>query len=165
MKTWYKNVRSQLLEQIIFKTKPIISLIYKPPIWQYTQEDLRHFPAHTLGHQMAQALDRNGYQLVAHYEAHDAKHLVLSYPMTAEGEVLMQFFLFGNGNRFVSVVATMIVGTVLMPDQWTAFYQAFRRGHHTPVNVSLLNYEHLLLSDLATLQESIFSPAAISVLA
>ncbi len=151
----YRKLRSILLERLIFSTKPLVGLIYKPTPWNYTREELQALPTGSFGYAIGTKLAENGYELLPSYESHDAKHLLLNYEMNAEDEGRMQFFLLGNGNWFVSVLLTVVTCIVLMPDQWGNFYRDYQRGKATHTNVSALDLENLLFYNLTHLQQEL----------
>ncbi len=148
----YRQFRSFVLINLVWLTKPLVGLLYKPKRWNYGLSDLRQLPPGTLGHAIADTLTRHGFQLLPHYEAHDAKHLLLDYPMTGEGEARMQFFLLGNGNHFVSVWATVVLAIILMPDQWLVFRRDYQRGAAIAANVSAFAFDTLLTENLCALR-------------
>ena len=81
-----------------------------------------------LGKEIATCLDQHQLTLVPNYESHDLKHVLLDYKMTAEDEIRMQAFMFGNGNYSIPCFAILAFGAVLLPDLWSTFYKDYKKG-------------------------------------
>ena len=45
-----------------------------------------------------------------------------------KGEISMQYFEFGNGNRSVPVITVMLFGTLFMPEEYKEYLHQYRRG-------------------------------------
>lgn len=91
-------------------------------------ENLRKYPIGTLGHDIAKCLDDNKLGLVPQYESHDLKHVLLDYKMTPVDEIRMQAFMLGNGNYTIPCFAILTFGAILLPDEWSTFYNDFKSG-------------------------------------
>lgn len=107
---------------------PVLRLIRKPKIFPYTAEQLKHFPMGSLGNDLIIFLEEKNLQLLPHYAKHDIKHVLLQYDTTDDGEVCLQCFMLGNGHISFPVAATVLYGTITMPEHWKKFRAAFRRG-------------------------------------
>lgn len=113
---------------------PLLRFVRKPQVFPYTTEQLLEFPAGTLGYDLAEFLKRKNLKLLPHYAKHDMKHILLQYDTTDEGEVCLQCFMLGNGHMSFPVAATVLYGFVTMPEYWSRFNKAYRRGSQsTPV--------------------------------
>ncbi len=123
------KLRSKLL---VFLTHnmalPVLKLIRAPEKFPYSRTDLHLLPAGTLGNQLIRMLDQKQLELLPYYAKHDIKHLLLNYDTTDEGEVCLQCFMLGNGHISFPVLATVIFGMVTMPEYWSRFKEAYRRG-------------------------------------
>lgn len=123
------KVRSKLL---VFLTHnmalPILQLIRSPQKFEYTKAALRSMPQGTLGKELVNMLDKKNLQLLPYYAKHDIKHILLQYDTTDEGEVCLQCFMLGNKHLSFPVVATVIYGVFTMPEYWSKFRKAYRRG-------------------------------------
>ncbi|MEO7529776.1 MAG: Coq4 family protein [Sediminibacterium sp.] len=125
------NLRSKLL---VFLTHhlalPLLKLIRSPQKFQYTKEALHQLPEGTLGKELAIMLDEKNLKLLPYYAKHDIKHILLQYDTTDEGEVCLQCFMLGNKHLSFPVMATVIYGVISMPEYWSKFSKAYKRGSH-----------------------------------
>lgn len=107
---------------------PFLRLVRNPKPFPYTKEALKDFPEHSLGKDLLNFLDAKQLELLPYYAKHDIKHILLQYDTTDEGEVCLQSFMLGNGHISFPVAATVIYGFVTMPEYWSRFRIAYRRG-------------------------------------
>jgi len=107
---------------------PILKLIRRPKPFPYTADELKEFPVNTLGNDLILFLEKKQLQLLPYYAKHDIKHIILQYDTTDDGEVCLQCFMLGNGHLSFPVIATVLYGFVTMPEHWSKFRQAYRRG-------------------------------------
>ncbi len=89
--------------------------------------ELRQLPIGTVGKTVAMELDELGVQLIPQFENHDLKHALLGYDRTLEGELEMQAFMFGNGNRTLLCLLPLLP-SILLPPIWQKLIVAYRRG-------------------------------------
>jgi len=127
--TLLTRLRSQLL---VFLTHnmalPVLRFIRRPQVFPFSATELQNFPAGTLGFDLVCFLEEKKLKLLPHYAKHDIKHILLEYDTTDEGEVCLQCFMLGNGHLSFPVAATVLYGFVTMPEHWSKFRQAYRRG-------------------------------------
>ena len=107
---------------------PLLKIIRKPEVFPYSRVQLYEMPVGTLGKDLITMLDENKFSLLTHYARHDIKHIVLGYPTTDEGEVSLQCFMPGNDHISFPVFITVLFGSLNMPEYWTPFIKAYRRG-------------------------------------
>lgn len=107
---------------------PVLKLIRRPKPFPYTREELERFPENTLGKDLVTFLTARELQLLPYYAKHDIKHILLQYDTTDEGEVCLQCFMLGNGHLSFPVAATVLYGFVTMPEYWSKFKTAYKRG-------------------------------------
>ena len=112
---------------------PVLKIIRKPELFPYTRIQLHEMPEGTLGKDLITMLDENRFKLLTHYARHDIKHILLGYPTTDEGEVSLQMFMLGNGHISFPVLVTVLFGSLTMPEYWSSFIKAYRRGKKSPV--------------------------------
>lgn len=152
---WHR-LRSFLLIEGVEVAKPIYAFFFqrnKKP-WKQNLQSLRHFPDGTLGRELARFLDQYQLKWVPLYESHDVYHLLLDFKPVLEDEVAMQFFLIGNGKWSPFVTLTAALGGLLMPDSWSAFKQAFRRGRQSAC-IRDWQFEHMLYESVESLKQLI----------
>jgi hypothetical protein len=122
-------VRSKLL---VFLTHslalPILQIIRKPEVFPYSKKELQNFPTGTLGNDLVNFVEEKNIQLLPYYARHDIKHILLQYDTTDNGEVCLQCFMLGNGHVSFPVIATVIYGYITMPEFWSNFKAAYKRG-------------------------------------
>lgn len=123
------RLRSQLL---VFLTHnmalPMLGFIRRPQVFPFSAMELKDFPAGTLGFDLVCFLEEKKLKLLPHYARHDIKHILLQYDTTDDGEVCLQCFMLGNKHLSFPVAATVLYGFVTMPEHWSKFRQAYRRG-------------------------------------
>lgn len=124
-----KKGRSTLLVYLTHRMAlPVLRIIRKPEIFPYTRDELKQFPDETLGKNLVDFLDAKQLDLLPYYARHDIKHILLGYDTTDEGEGCLQCFMLGNGHISFPVIATVLYGLVTMPEYWTSFKRAYKRG-------------------------------------
>ncbi len=128
-----RKYRSALLVYLTHRMAlPILRVIRKPVRFPYSLNELNAFPEHTLGKDLAVFLCERKLNLLPYYAKHDIKHILLGYGTTDDGEVCLQCFMLGNRHLSFPVVATVLYGFATMPEYWSLFRQAFRRGRKYP---------------------------------
>jgi ubiquinone biosynthesis protein Coq4 len=155
----YQKVVATRSRILVFLTHhlalPVLKLIRKPSVFPYTAEELEAFPEGTLGKDLVHLLKANRFKLLTHYAKHDMKHLLLGYATTDEGEVCLQAFMLGNGHVSFPVVTTILFGLVTMPEYWSSFRKAYRRGKGCPP-ISNWNWFEIVKENTLSLQQKIF---------
>jgi ubiquinone biosynthesis protein Coq4 len=107
---------------------PLLKVFRKPVEFDYSREELKNFPAGTLGYDLYCFLEKRNLRLLKHYSRHDLKHVLLEYDTTDEGEACLQSFMLGNGRISLPVIATVIYSAVTMPEHWASIRSAFKKG-------------------------------------
>ena len=133
MKTYreIKKIRSDVLVYLTHRMAlPILKLIRKPVLFPYSMEELKRFPVETMGNDLPVFLEEKGLDLLPYYAKHDIKHILLGYDTTDDGEVCLQCFMLGNRHISFPVMATVMYGMVTMPEYWSLFRQAIKRGRN-----------------------------------
>ncbi len=150
-----KKWRSAMLVYLTHRMAlPVLQLIRKPEIFPFSLEELKNFPANTLGRDLAGFLDRKQLDLLPYYARHDIKHILLDYDTTDEGEGCLQCFMLGNGHLSFPVIATVLYGLITMPEYWFLFKQAYRRGKRSKP-ISNWKWFEILRQPTALLKEQI----------
>lgn len=129
---------------------PYCKTVYKGKGKQLHFQELLRFPSGSLGRHTAEFLQKNQLELMNGYEAHDMKHVLFGIPASMEGEVRMQYFEFGNGNRSLPVITVMFFGTLFMPERLCYFIQEYKRGSLAGNlrHIDLKQYAHLSINQL-----------------
>lgn len=149
------KLRSQCL---VFLTHhmalPVLRLIRRPEIFPYTRSQLTLFPEGSLGKDLSVFLDERDLQLLAYYARHDIKHILLDYDTTDEGEGCLQCFMLGNRHISFPVVATVLYAVITMPEYWSSFRVAYKRGRNA-TNISEWKWFEILGEPTAELKKRI----------
>ena len=128
----YKTIiklRSAILVYLTHKLAlPFLKLVRKPEVFPYSAVELQAFPQGSLGNDLVSFLQKKELDLLPYYTKHDIKHILLGYDTTDEGEVCLQCFMMGNRHFSFPVVATVLYGLLTMPEHWSSFRVAFKRG-------------------------------------
>lgn len=129
MKKRLLQVRSAVLVCLTHKIAlPLLKIIRRPNTFTWSSEQLKQFPAGSLGNDLFLFLQQRNLPLLKHYARHDLKHVLLSYDTTDDGEACLQSFMLGNGRISFPVLATVIYGFFTMPEHWKKMKEAFRKG-------------------------------------
>jgi hypothetical protein len=149
-------LRSKLLVLLTHRLAlPLLKIIRRPENFPPTRKTLAGLPEGTLGRDLLLLLDKNKLPLLVHYAKHDMKHILLGYPTTDEGEVCLQAFMLGNGHLSFPVISTLLFGLFTMPEHWSAFRRAYRRGKKA-MPISGWNWPALVREQTIMLQQNIF---------
>ena len=141
-----KKFRSGVLVFLTHKMAlPFLRLVRKPKIFPYTKAELHQFTNGSLGNDLIIFLEQKNLKLLPYYAKHDIKHILLQYDTTDDGEVCLQCFMLGNGHLSFPVAATVAFGFVTMPEYWSKFIKALKRGRQSnPIkNWQWFNILHL----------------------
>ena len=135
---------------------PLLKLIRKPNHFTYNKDQLRNFPAGSLGNDLYIFLEKRNLPLLKHYARHDLKHVLLGYDTTDEGEACLQSFMMGNGRISFPVLATVIYSYLTMPEYWKKMKQAYRLGKKSN-SIHQWQWNNLLTESTISLRGKIFN--------
>ena len=105
----------------------ILETVYGTEILLDQLNYLRSLESGTVGREVANLLDKNGYRLIQKFESHDLKHLILDYEMTMKDEIKMQAYLIGNGNLTLPCLLFFSLG-IFYPKIWNQLYKEYQQG-------------------------------------
>lgn len=144
------KLSEKIIEKSFFLSVWLIEQFSKTDDLKKKVEQLDKMQEGTLGKEIAQCLKANDLSLVPNYENHDLKHSLLKYEMTPLDEIRMQAFMIGNGNWSLPSLAIFIYGALLLPSQWTLFWQDFKEGSKAaPIkDWSIEEFAHYPIEDL-----------------
>ncbi len=118
--------------------------------WQFTEEQLLNFQEDSLGRTLGEFYHKHGFRMIPQMENHDVYHLVTNYSTKIQDEIAMQYLLFGNGKKSAYLLGVLVLGTIVFPEYYTIYMQAYRKGKnmrsfHAWDFEALLwqNFEHL----------------------
>ncbi len=122
-----RSLRERFVTHLIGDYVPVLNLVRRPKPWP-TLASLREYPEGTLGREVAAYLDARGLPFKVRYENHDAIHCILDYETNIQGEMELQAFMWANGSSSRAGRVLFVVGGLLLPEQWRAMVDAYRRG-------------------------------------
>ncbi len=133
------KIRSQILVYLTHNMAlPFLKFVRRPLKFPYSIETLMNMEDGSLGNDLHIFLKEKELDLLPYYAKHDIKHILFEYDTTDEGEVCLQCFMLGNKHISFPVVATVLYGFITMPEYWSKFIQAYKRGAKT---ISLANWQ------------------------
>ncbi len=152
----YISFRETYLPLAVEKIKKLYMDLFHPnrKPWNETTESLSRYKAGTLGNRLYLFLKNGNIDLEPKYESHDVFHVLSGYGLGLNNEARLFFFLFGNGKKTVSIIGSMLVAIVFMPDQWSQFYKDYKRGQ-TYHPIKNLDFENILDHDFTALYENL----------
>lgn len=118
-------------------------------------QELENLSDETVGKAIANSLKEHGYALIPGFESHDMKHVLLDYPMTPLGEVRLQAFMIGNGNRSLTSLAIFLFGFAFLPNAWEQYLHDFQCGLEA-VPIKSWSIEQLKHQNLQQMKNTIF---------
>jgi hypothetical protein len=136
---------------------PLIRCIYQPGFSPISSNMLRTCPQDSLGHHALVFLEKNGIEFFQGYEVHDLKHVLLNFDTDVSGEIRMQYFELGNGNKSLVVWIVIIFGLLLVPEGFKTYLQAYKTGKKARP-ISSLQLEKELMSPLQQLRTTLQIP-------
>jgi ubiquinone biosynthesis protein Coq4 len=123
------DIRNKIMEWTAYKFYfPFIRKVYKPQYAPVLMSDLKVCPVGSLGNEAFHFLTQRNIELFHGYEVHDLKHVLLNIEMTIKGEIELEYFELGNGNRSIVVWIVILGGTLIMPEKIKDYFKAYRMG-------------------------------------
>jgi len=124
------RLRERIMIQLVKWSYPLYLQGFKRgrPAWQTKREMLINYPTGSLGRHLGYFLLENDLELIPKLENHDIFHVVLEYHTHVVAESQMQFCLIGNGKRSFYAIGTAAIATLVFPEYWSSFKQAYQRG-------------------------------------
>lgn len=131
---------------------PFCKAVYAGKGSPISLESLASMPPNSLGKHTAGFLKAYGLTPMPGYEAHDMKHTLLGFAANMKGEICMQYFEFGNGNRSLPVITVMFFGTLFMPEELSEYLSQYRRGKAAQ-NLTLLDLKQVANQSITHLRK------------
>ena len=126
---FFRALRERFVTHLIGDYVPVLNLVRRPKPWP-TLETLRDYPDGTLGREVAAYLDARALPFKVRYENHDAIHCITGYETNIRGEMELQAFMWANASSSPAGRVLFVIGGLLLPEQWQAMRDAYRRGLH-----------------------------------
>lgn len=123
---------------------PFCMFVYKGKGCAFPLTRMLSSPPDSLAYTTGCFLEGMRLEPIAGYEEHDMKHTLLGYAASLRDEVSMQYFEWANGNKSVPVITVILFGSIVMPEEWKAYRQAWKRGKAAiPLrHIQLKEYAH-----------------------
>ncbi|MEM7347015.1 MAG: hypothetical protein AAF485_22475 [Chloroflexota bacterium] len=152
MKILSQSIRLQLLAWMINVAVPLLNMFRPLKVWPYTLDELKDFPAKSLGVETAAFLARRNFDFLPQYETHDAIHTLLEYGTTTTGELRLQAFMWGNQSASFAGRVLLVLGVITLPELWMQLRQDYKRGYQAQ-HLGSLDITGLLKEDLQELRQ------------
>jgi hypothetical protein len=124
-----KNIREFVLLQFFSAIGPLHEKLYKRrPNWGWSTAKLLEMPKDSLGNSIGLFLQKDNLEPIPKAERHDVFHVLLQYGTAVNHEAGMQFCIFGAGKKSLSVLATIFLSLIFLPEHWKYFYKQYKLG-------------------------------------
>lgn len=122
--------RSRFCQWLNTSTRATYTSLFKKAktSWKLNIENLKSYKANSLGENLCNFLQREGFDLMEKHETHDVFHVLGDYNTKIENEIAMQCFLFGNGKRTLYMGLSIGIGFLLIPEFTRLYWSAYKRG-------------------------------------
>lgn len=151
------SIRAKAVLWLLEKGLPIHAQLNKSRVaWNLTSKDLLNYSKGTLGNTLGCFYKKEKFEPIPKAERHDVFHVLLGYSTNVMDEAAMQFFLWGNGKPSFFTVGTCIITTILFPNHFSYFLNAYQKGKHC-TSIRDWNFKLLLTEDLNELQNKLFN--------
>lgn len=151
------KLRKKLIEWLFEKSQEVYTYLFKKhEAWGIYRAELLTYPSDSIGKHLGEFLERNGFELIAKVERHDAYHTITGYGTKVEDEIALQCLCFGNGKRSPYLLGAIILGVMILPDYYKYYYRSFHIGkdanpfHH-------FDFKKLLRVSIHVFRHAIFS--------
>jgi hypothetical protein len=151
------SVRAKAVLWLLEKGVPVHARLNKERVaWNLTANDFLNFKSGTLGNALGQFYKKEKFEPIPKAERHDVFHVLLGYSTNVIDEAAMQFFLWGNGKPSFFTVGTCIITTILFPNRFLYFRDAYLKGKHS-TSIRDWNFKLLLNENMNELQHKLFN--------
>src|SRR5690606_36886368 len=150
------KLRKKLIEKLFEWSQAIYLKFKKKEPCGISTSELLEFPNHSFGKNLGSFLHKNGFELIAKVERHDAYHALSGFGTNVEDEIALQYLCYGNGKRTPYLTGVLFLGTAILPDYFQYYFQSYKIGkqlnsfHH-------FDFQKLLHTDFETFRKTIFS--------
>ncbi|MES2763116.1 MAG: hypothetical protein V4677_12965 [Bacteroidota bacterium] len=152
-----KTIRAKAVLWLLEKGVPIHGQLNKNRVaWGLDSADLLGYATGTLGNTLGLFYKKEKFEPIPKAERHDVFHVLLGYSTNVMDEAAMQFFLWGNGKPSFFTVGTCIITTILFPNQFSYFRDAYQKGKRS-TSIRDWNFKLLLNENMNDLQHKIFN--------
>jgi ubiquinone biosynthesis protein Coq4 len=128
---WFKwcNLRDWLIELVAVKALfPVAGVIQRKSPGHLKVQELCTMLPGSFGRELGEHMQRYKIDFIPGFEEHDMKHLLLGYPLSVRGEMLLSAFEFGTGNRSFMTLGVFLPALIVAPELWPDLVKQFKRG-------------------------------------
>jgi len=123
------NMRHLILERLYEWSLAPYRKWFKTNIpWELSATTLFRYSSDTLGFHLGCFLIKYDFNPQPQLEDHDVFHTLTQSGVTVPEEIAMQFYLLGNGKRSIYLFLVISLGSLLFPDHYSRFSQAYAKG-------------------------------------
>jgi hypothetical protein len=115
-------MRKKILGKLSYKATQLHNLLKPAKAWDLKPVDLANYPKASLGFALHLFYEKNKFHPIAGMEYHDADHIILELNTDVKSEVILQFFLWGNGKRTIFSTLAYISSILILPEMWFPSY-------------------------------------------
>ena len=151
-------MRALILESLYEWCKRPCRNFMKPNrAWSITANALLNYPEDSLGFHLGCFLLKHSFEIQPKLESHDVFHLLTGIGVSVSEEISMQYYLMGNGKRSLYLLFVILIGTLLYPDQWKFFRNAYQKGKSALI-FHQLDFSKLLYQPLSKIKSTFLIP-------
>lgn len=152
-----KTIRAKAVLWLLEKGVPIHAQLNKSRIaWNLTSNHLLNYSTGTLGNALGLFYKKEKFEPIPKAERHDVFHVLLGYSTNVIDEAAMQFFLWGNRKPSFFTVGTCMITTLLFPNHFNYFLQAYQKGKQCQ-SIRDWDFKLLLNENMNDLQNKIYN--------
>lgn len=128
--------------------------------WKLSVKDYAHFNENSLGKKLHQFYVDKDLVPIPKLENHDVYHILLEADTDTRSEILLQFFILGNGKRSKFTLLASLGSLILFPELWFDSLLAYKKGK-TFEYFGHIDFRDKLHLPVETLRQYILKPAPI----
>ncbi len=121
-------MRKNILGKLSHKATQLHNILKPTAAWDIEPSALSTYPENSLGFELYLFYEKNKFHLIAGMEYHDADHIILELNTDVKSEVILQFFLWGNGKRTFFSTLACLSAIMILPEMWFNCLLAIKKG-------------------------------------
>jgi len=131
--------------------------------WKLSVNDYANYSEESLGNRLYTFYKEKNLTPIPKLENHDVYHILLEAGTDTRSEILLQFFILGNGKKSKFTLLASFGSLILFPELWFDSLLAYKRGK-TYQYFGHIDFKDKLHLPVETLQQYILKPASIQTL-
>lgn len=150
-------MREKILGKLSYIATQLHNRIKPAEAWNIKPESFAKYPVDTLGHHLFLFYKQNKFHPIAGMEYHDADHIILELNTDVKSEVILQFFLWGNGKRTFFSTLACLGAIIIIPEIWFNCLLAYKKGR-TLQPIWHLNLRYELNNTIDQVRSKVLKP-------